>query len=206
MRRWYFFTGSLWIVVVILGSSLVGCSFGPQATPTADPATALAAAVEALHQQLTAEALSNPSPTPAPTNTPLPSATPIPPTPTLTPTVTNTPAPAIAAEFLSAGTFPENRTEFIPNETFGVAVRFLNTGTAAWQPGFQLQLVSFEGEVTVQKEAELGQGVEPGKAAEFDLWAFGSELLGRHIWYFQLYTPQGVAVPGGSAMFTYVSK
>ncbi len=87
-----------------------------------------------------------------------------------------------------------------------MAVRFLNTGTAAWQPGFQLQLVSFEGEVTVQKEAELGQGVEPGKAAEFDLWAFGSELLGRHIWYFQLYTPQGVAVPGGSAMFTYVSN
>jgi hypothetical protein len=159
---------------------------------------------------MTEQALRNPSATPVPTNTPVPTATPIPSTstpsaPTETPTSTATIAPAISAKFLSAGTFPNSKLEYKPNEKFSLAVRFQNTGTAGWEPGYRLKLTGFKGEITVQTELELGRGINPGEAAEFDLWAYGSETLGKHIWYFQLYTSNGFAVPGGSASFSYTS-
>jgi hypothetical protein len=199
-------------ITVLLGAILVACS-GPTPTapqPTQDPATLVAAAVQTLGAQMTAQALRNPSATPVPTNTLTPTETPIPPTstpglPTETPTNTATTAPAISAKFLSAGTFPEYKDKYVPNEKFGLAVRYLNTGTMAWQPGYKLKLVGFKGEITVQTDAEIGQAIEPGKPVEFDLWAYGSETLGKHVWYFQLFTPQGVPVPGGSSMFTYTS-
>jgi hypothetical protein len=197
--------------MILVSSFLGGCSTPTAAPlPTQDPATLVAAAVNTLSAQMTEVALRNPTATTVPTNTPLPTQTPIPPTPTpaqptLTPTAIATTAPAISAKFLSAGTFPVNKFEYKPNEKFGLAVRYLNTGTTAWQPGYLLKLVNFQGEITVQTELELGQAIDPGKPVEFDLWAFGSETLGRHIWYFQLFTPQGVAVPGGSAVFSYTA-
>lgn len=206
------FTGRCFLTLVFASSLLVGCRAAPQATPvpTQDPAVYVAAAVSTIRAQMTADALRNPSPTPNPSATPLPSATPIPPTdtpaaPTSSPTAVATIAPAISAKFLSAGTFPKNKFDYVPNEKFGLAIRFLNTGSSGWQPGSRLVLTGFQGEVTVQKEAELSQGIDPGKAAEFDLWAFGSETLGKHIWYFQLYSAQGLAIPGGSAVFSYTS-
>jgi hypothetical protein len=94
----------------------------------------------------------------------------------------------------------------VPNEKFSLAIRYKNTGTQDWTPGYRLQLVGFQGEATVQLEAQLGRAIAPGEAAEFDLWAFGSETLGRHIWYFQLYTGEGLPVPGGSGSFSYTSQ
>jgi len=213
MRFLHYFAGIRLLTIMIAGSLLAGCAAPTPAAliPTQDPATFVAAAVSTIRAQMTEEALRNPSPTPIPTATQVPSPTPLPPTPTLaqpafTPTNTATVAPAISAKFLTAGTFPQNKFEYIPNEKFGLAIRFKNTGSTAWQAGFRLVLTSFQGEVTVQKEAELGQSIEPGEAAEFDLWAFGSETLGRHTWFFQLYSAQGLAVPGGSAVFSYTSK
>jgi hypothetical protein len=211
MKRQNSFSGLL-LMIVLISSLLVGCSAPAPAAPlpTQDPATIVAAAVQTLSAQMTEQALRNPTATPVPTSTPVPTQTPVPPTntpaaPTETPTNTPTTAPAISAKFLSAGTFPVNKLEYKPNEKFGLAVRFLNTGTVAWQPGYRLKLVNFQGEITVQTESEMGQAIEPGKAVEFDLWAFGSETLGRHIWYFQLFTPQGLAVPGGSGIFSYTA-
>ncbi len=204
--------GILLLCAVLLGSSLAGCSAATPLPPppTQDPATFVAAAVQTLSAQMTEQAKLHPSATPVPTNTTVPTATLVPPTstpsaPTETPTSTATTAPAVSAKFLSAGTFPENKLKYVPNEKFGLAVRFLNTGTSGWGPGYKLKLTGFQGEVTVQPELELGAGVDPGKAAEFDLWAFGSETLGRHVWYFQLFNAQGVPVPGGSASFSYES-
>lgn len=198
--------------MLLLGLLMAGCSPASTATPapTQDPADIIAAAVATIQAEMTAEALRNPSPTPMPTATIEPTATPVPPTPTPslpseTPTSTATTAPAVSAKFLSAGTFPENKFEYIPNKKFGLAVRFQNTGTVTWTPGYRLKLTGFEGEITVQPEVELGQAIEPGKAAEFDLWAFGSEMMGRHVWYFQLYTAEGFPVPGGSAAFSYTA-
>ncbi len=205
--------GRLLLILVLSSSLFAGCSAlspTPAPAPTQDPATLVAAAVQTLSAQMTAEAIRNPSATPVPTDTPVPTATLVPPTetplpPTLTPTDTATPAPALEAKFLSAGTFPENRLEYIPNEHFGLAVRFKNVGTIGWTPGYRLVLTGHEGEVTVQPELELTKGVAPGEAVEFDLWAFGSETLGRHTWYFQLFSQSGGPVPGGSAAFSYTS-
>jgi hypothetical protein len=91
----------------------------------------------------------------------------------------------------------------MPNERFGLALAFTNTGALAWQPGSTVKLTSFVGEGTVQLEQVIGSSVEPGKNTEFDFWAFGSETPGMHTWYFQLYTASGVPIPGGYASFTY---
>lgn len=201
-------------------SLLAGCAGTPTAVPTPMPnqETIVALAVQTLAAQMTQEAINNPSPTPTSTSTPepTPTATEVPPTPTQAPptetaTVTPTSAPAVSAKFLTASTYPENKYEYVPNERFSISIRFQNTGTTTWESGSRLVLSGFENHlegdtVTVQKEATISKAVAPGDVAEFDLWAFGSETLGRHVWYFQLLTASGGSIPGGYASFAYEAK
>jgi len=206
------------LVFTMLILSLVGCS---QATPqtiiaTQDPAQVVNMVVGTLNAQQTDEALRNPTATNAPTSTPEPTQTPEPPaTPTLaetatpeasaTPEATATqPVPAISALPLYASTYPGNKREYTPNEGFGLALGFQNNGTVTWEPGYYVEVVAFEGEVTVQN-GSTSKSVEPGQKVEFDLPAFGSETIGKHVWYFQLYTSSGVPVPGGYISFSYTS-
>lgn len=205
--------GKLFLALSLIAVLLTGCNTTtPSPAYTIDPATYVAAAVETLSAQLTEEALRNPTDTPVPpTDTPVPpTPTPEPPTLTPTPAISPTPSatqpPPLSAQFLYAATYPENKREYIPNEKFGLALGFLNNGTIAWEAGYRLKLINYQGEVTVQQEVELGQSIAPGKKVEFNLWAFGSETLGQHTWHFQLYSSQGVPVPGGYAYFSYVSK
>ncbi len=210
------FPGRLLLALALFSSLLAGCSAAnstPAATaaPTQDQATIVAAAVNTLSAQMTEQALRNPTatftPQPTATATVVPTDTPVPATPTLsTPsTATATQAPALSAQALYAGTFPNSKNKYQPNEKFGLALGFKNTGTVPWEPGFKVKITGFKGEITVQQEAELGKAVAPGDKVEFDLWAFGSETLGTHIWYFQLYNRNGAAVPGGAISFTYTS-
>ena len=183
----------------------------PTVAPTVDQATYIAAAVNTLAARMTDEALKNPSPTPQPSATPVPPTnTPLPPTdtptPTIEPTITVTEAPALSAQFLYAVTYPENKRVYVPNEEFGLALGFQNTGTITWPPGCLIRITGFQGEITVQQDGSLSVGVEPGKKGEFNLWAYGSETLGPHTWYFQIYTPNGVPIPGGVGSFSYVSQ
>lgn len=208
------FTNTWKLGFLILAALIfTGCTAAtPTPAPTIDPATLVAQAVQTLAAQMTQEAINNPSPTPTATQTPIPpTETPIPPTatpalPTNTPTLAATQAPAFSAKFLTASTFPENRYTYVPNERFSVAIRFLNNGTSTWEPGYTLKISGFEGEITVQQEATLDKSFAPGDAAEFDLWAYGSETLGTHVWYFQLYSTSGAAIPGGYAVFSYTSE
>jgi hypothetical protein len=212
MKRSFTLTGNLLLMVLVASSLFAGCT---PATPTATPVptvgqeTLMAAAVKTVGAQMTEEALRNPTATATSTFTPLPpTATSLPtdtPTITITPTITATEPPALSALFLYATTFPGNAREYTPNKKFGLALGFKNTGKVTWEPGYRLKIVSFKGEITVQQEAELGKSVAPGDKVEFSLWAFGSETLGQHVWVFQLYSSQGVPVPGGVAVFTYKS-
>lgn len=214
MNRYPSFTGKILIVLMVTAIVMSGCaSPTPTLAPTIDPATFVAQAVETLSAQMTDEALRNPSPTAtlAPSATPVPpTATPEPPTATFTPAVTAPPtatqAPALSAQFLYGATYPENKRVYVPNEEFGLALGFQNTGSVTWEQGYTLKIVDFEGEITVQQEAVMGSAVAPGEKYEFNLWAFGSETLGQHIWYFQLFTSSGGAVPGGMGIFTYESE
>lgn len=201
------------ILVLLQSALLVSCSPTPVPTlaPTQDPATLVAVAVRTISAQYTAEALAHPSataviPTPSltPTETPVP-ATSTPVAPTATPEATATTQPAVSAQALYTTTTPENKREYIPNEKFTLALGFKNTGTVAWAAGSKVKLVSYKGEVTVNPEVTTDKAVAPGDKVEFDLWAFGSETLGQHTWYFQLYSSQGVPVPGGAIAFSYTS-
>lgn len=204
--------GKVCLNVVLVGALLVGCS---SPTPvimevTQDPAALVEIVVSTVDAQLTQQALANPTATTAPTFTAEPTATQEPtattePTNTPEPTPTSTIPAALSAEFQYATTFPEHKYEYIPNELFSLAIGFKNTGTVAWEPGYKLVLVDFEGEVTCAPEVELSKSVAPGEKAEFSFWAFGSETLGTHTWYFQLYNSAGGAIPGGYASFSYTS-
>lgn len=160
-------------------------------------------AVETVQAQMTQEALAHPSPTPVPTNTPLPSPTLPPPTP-IVPTVTQQPI-GDRAEFLYAVTYPENRTVFVPNEAINIAWGLKNVGTVTWSPDYVLKYVGGEA-FTARYEILLGKVVAPGDKAEFNFGAFGSEELGKHTTYWQLYNPYGAPVPGGYVSFTYTSQ
>jgi len=199
------------VSLVIAGAVLIGCT--PQAAPpvpTLDENAIVAAAVETLAAQMTSEAINNPSPTPMPTNTPLPTATPLPPTETpaatLAPTQAPTQAASLSAQFVYVVTFPENKRVYVPNEEYGVALGFENTGTTIWNSGYYVKLVDFKGEVTIQTQLAVDKGAKPGERIEFDLWAFGSETLGQHTFVYQLYTETGIPVPGGVGVYTYTSK
>lgn len=216
MSQTHFLIGKFFALLAIFSILLSGCaSPTPSVAPTIDPATFVAQAVETLSAQITDEALRNPSPTAtlAPSATPVPptaTATFAPPTATVTPAVTSTPtatqAPALLAQFLYGATYPENKRVYVPNEEFGLALGFQNTGSVTWEQGYTLKIVDFEGEITVQQEAVMGKAVAPGEKYEFNLWAFGSETLGQHVWYFQMYTAAGGPVPGGMGVFRYESE
>ena len=202
-------------ILVLVSSLLAGCGFSTPVpwtpVPTMDPATVIAAAVNTMQAQMTEEALLNPSATPeptqppAPTDTPAPSATPQPTTPPVPPTATATQPAALSAEVLYTTTYPENKREYVPNERFSLAIGFKNNGTLTWEQGFTVKIVRVDGEITVAPEVTIDKSTAPGEKAEFNLWAFGSETLGKHTWYFQLYNSSGIAVPGGFAVFSYTS-
>ena len=203
------------ILIVLVCSALAGCAtvtpIPPTPAPTQDPATLVAIMVSTIYADMTAQALLNPSatPSPQPTATPLPpTATPLP--PTLTPTASLTPTPTppeLSAETLNVWTYPSAKTEYQGNEGFGLAIYLKNTGTAAWEPGYQLRLTghSGDGEVTVQATANLTKTIYPNGKVEFDLWAFGSEHPGKHTFTFQLFTSYGKPVAGSQVTYTYTA-
>ncbi len=197
---------------LIMSSLIAACSpTSPTAIPTVDEGKIIAAAVNTMSAQMTDEAIRNPSPTPFPTQTPVPpTATPLPPTETpaftIEPTQAATLAPALSAKLRYVTTFPEDKRVYIPNEEYGLALGFENTGTVTWEAGTYVKLVSFKGEVTVQTQLSIDKAVKPGEKVEFALWAFGSETLGDHTFVFQMYTPSGLAVSGGYASYSYVAE
>jgi hypothetical protein len=202
---------------ILAAGILAGCAattpFSATPITTQAQATMVADAVNTIEARRTAEALLSPSPTATQTFTvtptlPAPSLTPLP--PTLTPTVTPTPtstSPALAAQVLKVWTYPSTKTEYHGNEGFGIAIYMKNTGSTAWEPGFQLKLTAHTGpgEITVQTVADLTVIVPPGGKVEFDLWGFGSEHPGQHTYTFKLFTNYGNPVYGSDALFAFTA-
>lgn len=200
---------NLFFACVILAVS--GCSFPTLSKEAREQATQ--AAFSTVFAEITTQAFLNPTvtETPLPTSTSTETAIPTSSsTSTLEPTLTLPPSPTtplLRAQLLYVVTFPENRTEFVPNEKFGVAIGFENTGSVSWSPGTKLILTGYDGEyVTVQTEATLEKLIAPGQKTEFSLWAFGSEDMSYQSNFYQLYSEFGVPVDGGYAVFGYQPK
>ncbi len=200
-----------YIVIILLFLSFLSACSSPSEgiIPTMDQATIIAAAVETVRSEMTSEALLNPTATIQPTATPVPpTATFIPPTemPSATKIMsTSTPVASLSARLLYVTTWPENKRIYVPNEIYGLAIGFENNGTITWEAGSTIKLVSFKGEATVQLELSVDKAVKPGEKVEYGLWTFGSETLGEHTFDFQVYTNQGLAIPGGWASYTYTA-
>ncbi len=197
-------------ILLILLMFLCACSsLNPTPVPTADQQSVVAAVVETINAQSTSEAIMHPSVTPFPTATPLPpTATTLPATEIPTATVpldTPTPEFTLSAQLAYVTAYPEDKRIYIPNERYSIAIGFKNTGTLTWEAGSTIKLISFKGEVTVATTLTVDKAVRPGEKMEYDLWAFGSETLGDHTFNFQLYTSDGLAIPGGFASFSYTS-
>ncbi len=198
-------------ILLVFSFLVTGCT--PQDSvlnPTQDQSTIVASVVETVNAQNTQDAAQKPSPTLLPTATMIPpTATLVPPTETPTqttqPTETPTEQPAYSALLLYVVSYPENKREYVGNESFNIALGFRNTGTVTWEAGTTVKLFSYTGEPTVQLEASISKSVPPGEKAEFNFWAFGSEWYGDHTFVFQLYSSQGFTIPGGYATFTYTS-
>ena len=93
------------------------------------------------------------------------------------------------------------------NEGFGLAIYLKNTGSLAWDTGYQLRLTGHvgPGEVTMQTSDALDETVVTGGKVEFDLWAFGSEHPGQHTYTFQLFSSSGEPVPGSKVSYTFTA-
>jgi len=197
------------LIMAVVASLLAGCS-GVAATlvATQPPAVTVVLTLPASPtSQPTLPATSTPAP--APTSTLFPTATEtLAPTPTQTASVAR-PHPTAIKPPLSANVLKvwsySNTTVYIANVGFTLAIYMQNTGTNPWEPGYQLRFTGLTngGDVTVQPEQDLTLEVKPGGKVEFDLWAFGSETLGDHTWYFQLFTNEGKEVPGSECSFTF---
>jgi len=201
MRRIFLFCTITLVTITMLSS----CAIFPLSPEKQEAATQNA--FSTVFAAMTTQAYLYPTATntPMPTNTDLPTVTPSPSsTASQIPTSTFTPAPTLKAQLLYVVTYPENKTQFVPNEKFGVAIGFLNTGTVTWNAGSRLVLTGYDGDyVTVQTEAVLEKAVPPGEKVEFNLFAFGSEDMSFQSNYFQLYSDLGVPVEGGFAVFNY---
>lgn len=215
MKKSILNSGKIVLAALLIGILLTSCSgltpAQPTAAPTLDEQKLLQMAVQTLSAQMTADALANPTATPTPqptaTFTATPTITPIPATPTLAtpPTSTATLPPPLSAQALYAVDYPKYTQKYVPNEEFSLAVGYLNNGSIAWEPGSRLKVIKCSADCEVQLEAELDHRVGPGEKYEFNLWAFGSETLGKHTWTFQLFAASGGAVPGSIISFYYES-
>ncbi len=110
-----------------------------------------------------------------------------------------------------SGSEKKFETEYTPNTLFNFDVVFENDGTFNWPPQVEMRntgsVSTYTGHrpsVTVDTSANP---VEPGERQGFSIAAHGSEELGYHTFYFQLFDAvSGIAIPGGYGYFSYLAK
>lgn len=192
---------------LVLFASLAACAPAPTPVPapTRDPNAIHTEAAATVYAQLTQAVTPTTPPTATQTATPVPTATNTPEA-TITPTV-GTPVPTATVPIQGDGakfldTAPHQYAEIHSNETYNLEFDLLNVGTTTWTSGYSLVWVGGE-HFTNQTVIPLDRDVPPGKKGVFILGAFGSENMDPHTTVWQLYAPNGLAVPGGRCWFTY---
>lgn len=155
----------------LLALSLLLAACGPgaeQTTPTLSVEQIQTQAVATFAADLTSTALAMPTDTPTPTETPTPSATS---TPAGTSTSTSVgvipTASCYGLTYVSDVTIPDN-TNMTPGQTFTKTWRVRNSGSCAWQAGFNFRFTSGEamGGTTVALQSAVQPGAETNLSVE----------------------------------------
>lgn len=102
-------------------------------------------------------------------------------------------------------------SEYTPNTLFNFDVVFENDGTLAWPPQVEMRNTGSVSTYTGHRPNVIidtsNDPVLPGERLGFSMAAHGSEELGYHTFYFQLFDANsGVAIPGGYGYFSYLAK
>lgn len=110
-----------------------------------------------------------------------------------------------------SGTEKTFETEYTPNTLFTFDVVFENDGTFNWPPMVEMRNTGSVSTYTGHRPNVIvdtsSNPVEPGERQGFSISAHGSEELGYHTFYFQLFDAQsGVPIPGGYGYFSYIAK
>lgn len=102
-------------------------------------------------------------------------------------------------------------TEYTPNTLFNIDVVFENDGDTVWPALVEMRNVGTAGTYTGHSPNVIVDTtyapVIPGGKRAFTIAAHGSEDLGYHTFYFQLYDAvSGSLIAGGSGSFSYLAK
>lgn len=138
----------------------------PEGTPTLSSEQVQTQAVVTFEAALTATALSIPTETPTTTQSP---TAPVisPQAATSTPTVGVTPVDAcLGMRYVSDVTIPDD-TEMSPGQEFTKTWRVRNSGSCAWEQGFELAFTG--GEAMEGSTLELDDEVEPGEQEDLSV-------------------------------------
>ncbi len=103
------------------------------------------------------------------------------------------------------------QSEYTPNVLFNIDVVFENDGDTVWPALIEMRNVSTSGTYTGHSPNVIVDTtyapVVPGGKRAFTIAAHGSEDLGYHTFYFQLYDAvSGSLIAGGSGSFSYLAK
>lgn len=101
-------------------------------------------------------------------------------------------------------------SRYIPNQGFTIDIIFENDGSVIWPAQLELRHIGTSGEYTGHRESvyldRSSNPVMPGDKAGFSVSAHGSEGLGWHTFYFQVYDAlSGTPIEGGSGSYTYLA-
>ena len=110
-----------------------------------------------------------------------------------------------------SGTEKTFETAYTPNTLFTFDVVFENDGTFNWPPVIEMRNTGSVSTYTGHRPNVIvdtsSNPVEPGERQGFSISAHGSEELGYHTFYFQLFDAQsGVPIPGGYGYFSYLAQ
>lgn len=102
-------------------------------------------------------------------------------------------------------------TEYTPNVLFNIDVVFENDGDTVWPALVEMRNVATSGTYTGHSPNVIVDTtyapIIPGGKRAFSIAAHGSEDLGYHTFYFQLYDGiSGSLIGGGSGSFSYLAK
>lgn len=102
-------------------------------------------------------------------------------------------------------------SEYVPNTLFNFDVVFENDGTIPWPTQIEMRNTGSVSTYTGHRPSVIvdtsADPVMPGERQGFTISAHGSEELGYHTFFFQLYDAiSGSIIAGGSGSFSYLAK